>query len=635
MFRKPVTTYIIAVVVLLVLCLVFRNTFLHFAFKRVQTKAHNQYHLNLNSSSVYFSGLDWVCMENTSLQPDGKDTLAKFSKVELNLSMFDLLTGKIGFDEIKVSQAFISAYHSPQRDNLSFLRFTGDKKTTIHTTQEVNYSKLLSDLRSRLIRAFNTAFDVKEMYLRYEDSLNVEKIYIPEMRYNIRQLSGRLINETAKDTLLFAGNVSEKNISYMFSIEHSDNNINLPFLNRERELKCRFTSVKLTLKFEDNNISISTKAQNFHLNHWRLANDDVVFEKVEFSGKLKLSDDVIELDSSSTVTMKNLTANLFANYHLKPEPVFTLCIKMPETVSDTFFHALPQGMFNTFKGISCTGLLAYDLFFQINTKQPDSLVFTSSLQRKNFTIRHYGAENYARMNEPFMYDACDKDRLVRKIEISPANPNFTPLNRISDYLVKSVLQSEDPSFMLHRGFLPEAFRESIIKNYKEKRFARGGSTISMQLVKNVFLSRDKTISRKAEEALIVYLIENLRLVPKERMLEVYLNVIEWGPNVYGIGEASRFYFNKLPSQLSLQESIFLASIIPSPKHFKYQFDKEGNLKSHLSGYFRILTCRMAYKGWISSVDTSGLVPDVKLTGPASRMILPTDTIPAIEEEEEN
>jgi membrane peptidoglycan carboxypeptidase len=187
--------------------------------------------------------------------------------------------------------------------------------------------------------------------------------------------------------------------------------------------------------------------------------------------------------------------------------------------------------------------------------------------------------------------------------------------------------------MLHRGFLPEAFRESIVKNYKERRFARGGSTISMQLVKNVFLSRDKTVSRKAEEALIVYLIENLRLVPKERMLEVYLNVIEWGPNVYGIGEASRFYFNKTPAELTLQESVFLAGIIPRPKYFKYQFDKDGKLKPYLDGYFRILTGRMAMKGWISPADTSGLLPDVKLKGPALRMVVPNDTI-VLEPEEE-
>jgi membrane peptidoglycan carboxypeptidase len=283
-------------------------------------------------------------------------------------------------------------------------------------------------------------------------------------------------------------------------------------------------------------------------------------------------------------------------------------------------------MFNTLKGISCTGSLEYNLFFSINTRNPDSLVFDSDMKRKNFTIRKYGAENYERMNGPFVYEAYDKNRFVRNIDVSTANPAFTQLTHISEYLVKSVLQSEDPSFMLHRGFLLEAFRESIVKNYKERRFARGGSTISMQLVKNVFLSRDKTVSRKAEEALIVYLIENLHLVNKERMLEVYLNVIEWGPNIYGVGEASRFYFNKPPSALSLQESIFLAGIIPRPKAFKYQFDQEGNLKPYLAGYFRILTGRMAFKGWISPQDTTGLQPNVKLTGPALRMVVPVDTV---------
>ena len=166
--------------------------------------------------------------------------------------------------------------------------------------------------------------------------------------------------------------------------------------------------------------------------------------------------------------------------------------------------------------------------------------------------------------------------------------------------------------MQHRGFLADAFRESIAKNYKEHRFARGGSTISMQLVKNVFLSRDKTVSRKAEEALIVYLIENLGLVPKERMLEVYLNVIEWGPNVYGIGEAARFYFSKKPSELTLQESLFLASIIPRPKSFRYEFDNAGQLRPSMGDYFKILTTRMVWRGVLDPNDTIGLEPKVTL-----------------------
>src|SRR5664279_2476881 len=117
----------------------------------------------------------------------------------------------------------------------------------------------------------------------------------------------------------------------------------------------------------------------------------------------------------------------------------------------------------------------------------------------------------------------------------------------------------------------------MILNIKERRFARGGSTITMQLVKNVFLNRNKTIARKLEEILLVWLIENQQLCSKERMFEVYLNIIELGPHIYGANEAAHFYFKKDASKLNLQESIFLASIIPKPKWFMYSFDKSGNL----------------------------------------------------------
>jgi membrane peptidoglycan carboxypeptidase len=141
----------------------------------------------------------------------------------------------------------------------------------------------------------------------------------------------------------------------------------------------------------------------------------------------------------------------------------------------------------------------------------------------------------------------------------------------------AVLQSEDGGFFYHQGFLPDAIREAMVYDLKERRFARGGSTISMQLVKNVFLNRRKNIARKLEEALIVWLIEQNRLTSKECMFEVYLNIAEWGPGVYGLLEASEFYFGKRPSQLTLEECIYLASIIPKPKHYRSSFEAEALL----------------------------------------------------------
>ena len=167
-------------------------------------------------------------------------------------------------------------------------------------------------------------------------------------------------------------------------------------------------------------------------------------------------------------------------------------------------------------------------------------------------------------------------------------------------------------------------REALVQDLKVRRFARGGSTISMQLVKNVFLNRNKNIARKLEEALIVWLIERQRLTSKERMYEVYLNIAEWGPLVYGIHEAADFYFAKRPSELTLEESIYLASIIPKPKHFKNSFTPDGRLKESQEGYFRLIARRLVVKGVISEAQAEGVdIAKVVLRGPAKDAFAPT------------
>jgi membrane peptidoglycan carboxypeptidase len=188
------------------------------------------------------------------------------------------------------------------------------------------------------------------------------------------------------------------------------------------------------------------------------------------------------------------------------------------------------------------------------------------------------------------------------------------------------MTSEDGNFYWHNGFNENAFRKSIAENYKKGRFARGGSTISMQLVKNVFLTRNKTIARKIEEALIVWLIESNRIASKERMYEVYLNIIEWGPGIYGAGEASAYYFNKKAADLTLAESIYLAMIVPRPKWFKYNFDETGKLKPHVADFYRIIANHLVRKEIITEEQKLALLPDINLAGPAKELILIKDSL---------
>jgi membrane peptidoglycan carboxypeptidase len=125
---------------------------------------------------------------------------------------------------------------------------------------------------------------------------------------------------------------------------------------------------------------------------------------------------------------------------------------------------------------------------------------------------------------------------------------------------------------------------------KAGKFVRGASTISMQLAKNLYLSRDKTLSRKLQEAVLTMLLE--QELGKDQILELYLNVIEFGPGIYGIGAAAQHYFNASPSQLSLGQSLYLASILPSPT--RQYFGAEGQVTPGWMGYLRKLM-RIAVK----------------------------------------
>jgi membrane peptidoglycan carboxypeptidase len=187
--------------------------------------------------------------------------------------------------------------------------------------------------------------------------------------------------------------------------------------------------------------------------------------------------------------------------------------------------------------------------------------------------------------------------------IGPENSNYTPLEAMSPYLRNAVMTAEDPTFYKNHGFVEKAIRQSIVTDIKDHKFKRGGSTISMQLVKNSFLTRKKTLSRKIEEILIVWMLENNHIMTKDRILEVYFNIIEWGPGIYGISEASHYYFGKAPSELTLGESIFLANIVPRPKAGLYAFLPDGSLRPGLENYFNSLGRMMMGKGF-TQVDSS-------------------------------
>lgn len=142
---------------------------------------------------------------------------------------------------------------------------------------------------------------------------------------------------------------------------------------------------------------------------------------------------------------------------------------------------------------------------------------------------------------------------------------WVPISRIAPDLQRAVVAAEDAQFFVHEGFDWEGVKEAAVKNLEAGKVTHGGSTITQQLAKNLYLSSKRSFLRKAQEALITRALEHH--LTKRRILELYLNVAEWGHGVYGVEAAARHHFQKSASELNLEEAAILAAILPSPRRY--------------------------------------------------------------------
>lgn len=142
---------------------------------------------------------------------------------------------------------------------------------------------------------------------------------------------------------------------------------------------------------------------------------------------------------------------------------------------------------------------------------------------------------------------------------------WTPYERISPHLKRAIIAAEDSKFLEHEGFDFEAIQKAYEKNLRKGRLVAGGSTISQQLAKNLFLSGKKTPWRKIQEAIITLMLENV--MSKRRILEIYLNVIEWGNGIFGAEAAIRYYYGVSASSITAEQAARLAAMVPDPRFY--------------------------------------------------------------------
>jgi len=183
----------------------------------------------------------------------------------------------------------------------------------------------------------------------------------------------------------------------------------------------------------------------------------------------------------------------------------------------------------------------------------------------------------------FMQDRLESMRKANPV--ARLKYHWVPYGRISEHLKRAVVAAEDARFLDHEGFDWDAIHKAMQKNEKRGKVVAGASTISQQLAKNLFLSGERSWLRKGEEAMITWMME--RTLSKRRILEIYLNVAEWGEGVFGAEAAARYHFGIPASALSPEQGAYLAAILPSPRRYE-----RGRGTPYISGRMVTISSRM-------------------------------------------
>lgn len=630
-----------------------RDTLLKEGWQYAQKKAGKR-GLVLSCRSIAFEGLYRIRINDLSLTFE-ESPLLQIHETKATPSLGSLMLGSFRLQKLHFNRLSMNLVNQSDFCNYRNLLAT---KTIINDSRS---SPVSEGPVQHIYHYISTSLDLLPpdfrlvgLNARYVTDTGRWIIQIPSLQYQGKHLQGSLrVNENGYCSGFgFDGTLNRSRITgclvlkplYQRNITQESNllsgdfqRVTLPWVSQQLGLSAQMKSIKISVnQFEFHQgileFDLQGSVERMRLRHPKLAFDTIVFPRCYGRLRGKANAYQIQIDSSSHLKMGMLPCRLYGVWSRGPQARLDLRIATSKIPANHFLSSLPKAMFRNLEGLKAHGRLHWYLSLQLEQRHPEQCRFQSALVGDQFRVFRMGNSNLARMNGPFFHTVYQNARPLRTLWIGPENPRFTPLNQIPKAMQQAIMIGEDGNFYEHRGFYPEAFRRSIAQNYLKGKFVRGGSTISMQLVKNVFLNQRKTIARKAEELLITWIIENQRITPKERMMEVYLNVIEFGNNIWGIGEASEFYFGKHPSALEPIECVFLAGLVPRPRVLQFLLESDGAVSPRNGNFFAIRN-RLLRRGLLPPEDSTRV--HVGLRKVVYQHVQPLDSLSLMQELEDS
>ena len=516
----------------------------------------------------------------------------------------------------KVALALKGGLHVTTRDiesDYAYFSFQSDKDTLNQQNNdtEKDYPQRVKKMLQLFTDFFPEQLSSRKIVLATQEPDFALQYDIDSLTICGDSLSGHC-TQIANDMMVrfqISGNVRPRDNVYNGHITLVDNPCNDHVRLLKGRLNTEFLCDDLSFGLQIDQISgnnasltLSGQVKNAQVDNPKIAEQEVLVENASFDLNVRLSEKSITIDSSSVMKLNGLAIHPFFFYEKKKEPHIVMSVNEKGIDMRTFFGALPKELFTVASKLKMSGKMDFSAIFDCDFAHVDDLKFDFKLKSHDLSLDKSTLAFFGKYERPFDYPCYEGDTLLKTLHTDPAEPTFCPFEQIPHFLKYAILASEDASFFTHRGFIKSSIRDAMVTNLKKHRFVRGGSTISMQLVKNLFLSRKKHFARKIEEMLLVWLIEENRLLEKERMFEIYVNIVEWAPCVYGIVPAAEFYFDKKPDQLTFGECVYLATLIRSPKMYEYTLNSAGEVGNGRRSEMRFVAQRMLDREMITEAE---------------------------------
>lgn len=374
--------------------------------------------------------------------------------------------------------------------------------------------------------------------------------------------------------------------------------------------------------------------------HPNWARDGSLYEQL-LTGRLLVENGTLEVNGVALQVTPKWHGGDKSSPEAAKKPTIDVGVVLPDTPVQRLVEAFPTTLLGPLGDLKATGTLAWRLQLQVPVDAIGESTWEATTKLSGFSVTRIGAEvdpyqltgrfnhiiedaaiGYHRVIEIPPPQSTDMrwmlthtehteaqirhwrtekrngSELPERVGPDPAahlapdrSYRFIRLEAMSPWIPRAVLTAEDGDFFFHDGVNFLTLMDAIERNVREGEIVLGASTISMQLVKMLFLDQRRTFARKLQEAFLVYVMEEEVPVPKERILEIYLNVAEFGPAVYGIYDAAQHYFSKNPSELGAGEATWLASILPAPKRY-YHYYEQGAISDgwfeRMKSYYDIM-----------------------------------------------